>query len=119
MTVHTPGHLLALHVTPAGRHDRAEVGRLPAAIQDATDGSVELASVAGKKPAGAARALEIALEVIRLPEAKRGFILLQRRWVEEGFYRLGIHQPTAATGLSPRRSGKAPSAMPDQMPLHH
>lgn len=87
MAVDTLGHLLALHVTPASRDDRAEVGRLAAAIQDATDESVELAYVdqgyTGEKPAGAARAQGIALEVVRLPEAKRGFVLLPRRWVVE------------------------------------
>jgi len=36
MTVDTPGHLLALHVTPADVGDREEVGRLAEAIQDAT-----------------------------------------------------------------------------------
>uniref|UniRef100_UPI0011DCEA4D transposase n=1 Tax=Komagataeibacter xylinus TaxID=28448 RepID=UPI0011DCEA4D len=36
-----------------------------------------------EKPAGAARAQGIALEVVRLPEAKRGFVLLPRRWVVE------------------------------------
>uniref|UniRef100_UPI001F5E4EA5 transposase n=1 Tax=Komagataeibacter xylinus TaxID=28448 RepID=UPI001F5E4EA5 len=87
MAVDTLGHLLALHVTPASRDDRAEVGRLATAIQDATDESVELAYVdqgyTGEKPAGAARAQGITLEVVRLPEAKRGFVLLPRRWVVE------------------------------------
>ena len=36
------GHLLALHVTPADRDDRAEVGRLAEAIQDATGENVTL-----------------------------------------------------------------------------
>ncbi|PYD77350.1 IS5 family transposase [Komagataeibacter sucrofermentans] len=87
MAVDTLGYLLALHVTPASRDDRAEVGRLAAAIQDATDESVELAYVdqgyTGEKPARAARAQGIALEVVRLSEAKRGFVLLPRRWVVE------------------------------------
>lgn len=46
--------------TAASQDDRAEVGRLAAAIQDATDESVELAYVdqgyTGEKPAGTARA---------------------------------------------------------------
>ena len=87
MAVDTPGHLLAQHVTSASRDDRAEVGRLAAAIQDTTDERVELVYVdqayAGEKPAGATRAHGIALEVIKLPEAKRGFVLLPRRWVVE------------------------------------
>ncbi|KON64088.1 hypothetical protein KOEU_24390 [Komagataeibacter europaeus] len=87
MAVDTPGHLLALHVTPASRDDRAEVGRLATTIQDATGNSVELACAnqgyTGEKPAGAARAHGIALEGVRLPEARRGFVLLPRRWVVE------------------------------------
>jgi hypothetical protein len=41
----TLGHLLALHVTPANADDRAEVGRLADAIQEATGESVTLAYV--------------------------------------------------------------------------
>jgi transposase len=85
--VDTLGHLLALHVTPATADDRAEVGRLTAAVQEATGESVTLAYVdqgyTGERPAEAARANGIALEVVRLPEAKRGFVLLPRRWVVE------------------------------------
>ena len=55
MAVDTLGHLLALHVTPADADDRAEVGRMAAAIQAATDESVEIAFVdqgyTGEKPA--------------------------------------------------------------------
>ncbi|GAB0114919.1 IS5 family transposase [Acidisoma sp. C75] len=87
MAVDTLGHLLALHVTPADRDDRAEVGRLAEAIQAATDQSVELAYVdqgyTGERPATAAAQHGIALEVVKLPEAKRGFVLLPRRWVVE------------------------------------
>ena len=37
----------------------------------------------GEKPAAAAAERGIALEVIKLPQAKRGFVLLPRRWVVE------------------------------------
>jgi transposase len=87
MAVDTLGHLLALHVTPADHDDRAEVGRLAEAIQVATAQSVELAYVdqgyTGERPAAAAQDHDIALEVVKLPEAKRGFVLLPRRWVVE------------------------------------
>ena len=87
LAVDTLGHLLALHVTPATADDRAEVGRLAAAVQEATGESVELAFVdqgyTGEKPAAAAKEHGITLEVVRLPEAKRGFVLLPRRWVVE------------------------------------
>jgi transposase len=87
MAVDTLGHLLALHVTPANVDDRAEVGRLAEAIQDATGENVTLAFVdqgyTGSKPAVAARSQGIELEVVKLPEAKRGFVLLPKRWVVE------------------------------------
>jgi transposase len=87
LAVDTLGHLLALHVTPATADDRAEVGRLAEAVQAATGASVEMAFVdqgyVGERPAAAAEAHGIALAVIKLPEAKRGFVLLPRRWVVE------------------------------------
>jgi len=87
MAVDTLGHLLALHVTPADVGDRQAVARLAADIQDATGDSVELAYVdqgyTGEAAAEAAAAEGIALHVVKLPEAKRGFVLLPRRWVVE------------------------------------
>lgn len=87
MAVDTLGHLLALHVTPADQDDRTAVGELAAAVQAATDESVEIAFVdqgyTGEKAAAAAHQHGIALEVVKLPEAKRGFVLLPRRWVVE------------------------------------
>jgi transposase len=85
--VDTLGHLRALHVTPAGEQDRARVAKLAADVQAATGESVELAYVdqgyTGEQPAADARREGIELEVVRLPEAKRGFVLLPRRWVVE------------------------------------
>jgi transposase len=87
LAVDTLGHLLALRVTPANAQDRDQVADLAAAVQEATGEHVELAYVdaayTGSAPAEAAAAHGIALEVIRLPEAKRGFVLLPRRWVVE------------------------------------
>jgi transposase len=87
LAVDTLGHLLALHVTPANADDRAEVGRLAEAIQEATGESVTIAYVdqgyTGQKAAEAAKLQGIALEVVKLPEAKRGFVLLPLRWVVE------------------------------------
>ena len=87
LAVDTLGHLLALRVTPASANDRAAVAELAAAVQDATGESVELAYVdqgyAGERPAEAAAAPGIALEVVKLSNAKRGFVLLPRRWVVE------------------------------------
>jgi len=87
LAVDTLGHLLALHVTPANADDRSAVSTLAEAVQDATGESVDLAYVdqgyTGERPAQAAADHGITLEVVRLPEAKRGFVLLPRRWVVE------------------------------------
>jgi transposase len=85
--VDTLGHLLALHVTPADEQDRAQVEELAKAVQEATGESVELAYVdqgyTGEEPAEAAKEHGIRLEVVKRPEAERGFVLLPRRWVVE------------------------------------
>jgi transposase len=85
--VDTLGHLLAWHVTPAHEQDREQVGVLAEAVQEATGESVELAVVdpgdTGEEPAATAAEHGIQLEVVKLPEAKRGFVLLPRRWVVE------------------------------------
>jgi transposase len=87
IAVDTLGHLLALRVTAANEQDRAQVGALAEAVQAATGESVELAFVdqgyIGSAAADAASAHGIRLEVVKLPEAKRGFVLLPRRWVVE------------------------------------
>jgi transposase len=85
--VDTLGHLLALFVSPASEQERAWVGELAQAVQEATGESVELAYVdegySGERPAEEAEAHGISLEVVKYPEAKRGFVLLPRRWVVE------------------------------------
>ncbi len=87
MAVDMLGHLLALHVTSADVGDRQAVARLAADIQDATGDTVTLAYVdqgyAGPAATEAAAVEGITLEVVKLPEAKRGFVLLPRRWVVE------------------------------------
>jgi len=87
VAVDTLGHLLALHVTPADASDRAQVAALAAAVQAATAETVEVAFVdqgyTGADPALAAAAHGIRLEVVKLAGAKRGFVLLPRRWVVE------------------------------------
>ena len=87
MAVDTLGHLLALTVTPASEQERAQAGELAAAVQEATGETVTLAYVdqgyTGEAPAAQAQAQAIQLEVVRHTEAKRGFVLLPRRWVVE------------------------------------
>jgi transposase len=85
--VDTLGHLLAVVVTPANAQERAQVAALAAAVQDVTGETVGLAFVdqgyTGEEPAADAAAHGIQLQVVKLPEAKRGFVLLPRRWVVE------------------------------------
>jgi len=85
--VDTLGHLLALRVSSANEDDRKEVEKLCEEIQQATGESVELAYVdqgyTGEKASGSAAEHGIRLEVVKQEEAKRGFVLLPRRWVVE------------------------------------
>ena len=85
--VDTLGYLLALRVTPAAEQDRAQVEELARFVQEATGESVELAYVdqgyTGEESAEAAKASGIRLEVVKHPSAKKGFVLLPRRWVVE------------------------------------
>jgi transposase len=87
MAVDTLGHLIAIVITPANEQERAQVAELSAAVQKATGNQVKLAFVdqgyTGDDAANAAMESGITLEVIKLPEAKRGFVLLPRRWVVE------------------------------------
>jgi transposase len=87
LAVDTLGQLLAAFVTPANEQERAQVEKLAAKVQEVTGDSVELAFVdqgyTGEEAAAAAERHGIRLEVVKLPTAKRGFVLLPRRWVVE------------------------------------
>lgn len=87
IAVDTLGCLLALKVTAANEQERAQVGELARQLQAVTHQSVELAFVdqgyTGSEVAAAAASAGIRLEVVKLQEAKRGFVLLPRRWVVE------------------------------------
>lgn len=87
LAVDTLGQLLAIQVTPANAQDRAQVEELALAVQEATGQSVTVAYVdqgyTGETPRQAAAEQGITLSVIKLPQAKRGFVLLPRRWVVE------------------------------------
>ncbi len=87
IAVDTLGNLLALLVTPANEQDRAQVGELAKKVQEATGETVELAYVdqgyTGAAANAEAAAHGIKVEVIKLAEAKKGFVLLPRRWVVE------------------------------------
>ncbi len=87
LAVDTLGDLLAIHVTPANEQDRAQVAELATAVQEATGETVTLAYVdqgyTGDTARQAAADQGIELAVVKLPTAKRGFVLLPRRWVVE------------------------------------
>lgn len=87
LAVDTLGLLLAAHVTPANEQERAQVQELAEAVQAVTQNSVEIAYVdqgySGDEPKQDAQAAGIELVVVKLPEAKKGFVLLPRRWVVE------------------------------------
>jgi transposase len=87
VAVDTLGNLLALVVTPASAQERDQVEELARQVQEVTGESVELAYVdqgyTGQDAAEAAETHGIRLEVVKHSEAKRGFVLLPRRWVVE------------------------------------
>ena len=87
IAVDTLGQLLALLVTPANEQERAQVAELAEQVQQATGESVEVGFVdqgySGDQPTEDAAWHGIRLEVVKLPTAKRGFVLLPRRWVVE------------------------------------
>jgi transposase len=87
LAVDTLGYLLTLQVTPANEQERAQVAELAGQVQEVTGGTVEVGFVdqgyTGPAAAQDAAAHGIDLVVIQLPEAKKGFVLLPRRWVVE------------------------------------
>ena len=74
-------------MTPANEQERAQVKELAQAVQEMTQNSVEIAFVdqgyTGDNPKHDAKEAGIKLIVVKLPEAKKGFVLLPRRWVVE------------------------------------
>jgi transposase len=87
LSVDTLGHLLALHVTAADQQDRAQVAQMAQQVQAVTGESVEVAFVdqgyTGPQAEQEAAEHGIRLEVVKLPQVRRGFVLLPRRWVVE------------------------------------
>jgi transposase len=87
IAVDTLGYLLGVTVTPANEQERAQVAELAEQVQEATGDNVEVAFVdqgyTGDEPREAAKEHGIDLLVVKLEEAKRGFVLLPRRWVVE------------------------------------
>jgi transposase len=85
--VDTLGHLLALKVTAANEQERAQVGDLIQEVQQVTGEHVEVAFVdqgyTGEEPAAQAARHGVRLFVVKLEQARKGFVLLPRRWVVE------------------------------------
>ena len=72
-----------MHVTPANEQERAQVQTLCEAVQQATGQTVKLAwadqGYTGEQSHTDAASQGIELTVVKLPEAKKGFVLLPRR----------------------------------------
>ncbi len=88
MAVNTLGHLLALHVTPANVDDRAEIDRLSHGCHPGGNGQEchPCLRRSGLHRRGGGRSRQGAGHHAgsrKLPEAKRGFVLLPGRWVVE------------------------------------
>ncbi len=87
IAVDTLGHLLALVTTPANEQERTQVAALASEVQKICGQSVQIAFVdqgyTGETVAQDAKECGIRLEVVKHTEAKRGFVLLPRRWVVE------------------------------------
>lgn len=87
IAVDTLGYLLAVKVTPANEQERAQVKELAAQVQDVTQQSVKVAFVdqgyTGEQPEQDAKESGIELVVVKLAQAKKGFVLLPKRWVVE------------------------------------
>lgn len=87
MAVDTLGNLIDLTVTPADEQERSQVKELCQAVQQATGETVEVAwadqGYTGQQASQDAKASGIELRVVKLPEARKGFVLLPRRWVVE------------------------------------
>ncbi|MCF2135368.1 MULTISPECIES: IS5 family transposase [Mycetohabitans] len=100
MAVDTLGLLLTVHITPANEQERTQVAEFARQVQHVTAQTVKLAladqGYTGDTPAQAARDEGMELQVIKLPEAKKGFVLLPRRWVvERSFAWLNRFRPLA------------------------
>ncbi|SFH91873.1 transposase [Planctomicrobium piriforme] len=77
-------------MTAANEQEREQVADLCAAAQDATGETIEVAYVDqgdnGEKAEDAAADQGVELRVIKLPYAKKGFVLSPKRWVVERMF---------------------------------
>lgn len=100
MAVDTLVLLLTLLVTSTDEQDRTQVGQLAQQVQEVIGETVEVVFVeqgyTGQTAEQAAGEQEIRLEVVKLPDAKRSFVLLPRRWGGRAQFRLV--EPISPTG---------------------
>jgi transposase len=79
--------MLATQVMLANEQERAQVGALAQEVQHATGETVKVVfadqGYTGQDAVEAAQEEGIELQVVKLPEVKKGFVLLPRRWVVE------------------------------------
>ncbi len=87
LVVDTLGPLLAWVTTPANAQERAQVAALAQEVQATCGQSVQVAFVdqgyTGDHAGQEAKEHGIQFEVVKQTKAKRGFVLLPRRWVVE------------------------------------
>jgi len=85
--VDTLGHLLALYVTPANEQERDQVELITQEVAAVTGGSVTKVfadqGYTGHEVAADAASNGMELVVVGLNAARKGFVLLPRRWVIE------------------------------------
>lgn len=87
VAVDTLGNLLAVVVSPANEQERRQVAELCERVQEATGQSVKVAfadqGYTGEDAKQDAAQHGVDLTVVKLPETRKGFVLLPRRWVVE------------------------------------
>jgi transposase len=87
IAVDTLGNLLTLIVTPANDQERALVAQLTKQLKEETGENVKKVfadqGYTGEQAQSAAKQNGIELEIVKHTEAKKGFVLLPRRWVVE------------------------------------
>ena len=90
IAVDTLGNLLTVKVTVANELERAQAADLAAKVQEITGETVVIAYVnqgyTGESASQKAAEHKIKPKVVKHTEAKKGFILLPRRWVVERTY---------------------------------
>jgi len=82
VAVDTLGHSLELHASPADKQDRTQGRRTAKAVLRTTRRLVDQ-GYAGEQVEDDTGNHGIKLQVVRLPQAKRRFVPIPRRWVVE------------------------------------